>query len=147
MCLNFRIRSKPDRSPASPASIIWGAAYAGIVSMGGEPDGAPYPIMTAIGRREQPARIAMAAICAALLYRETYGPGPVSGFVRCSIPTSTITEAGVETLSLSKGAISPTRSGFALLVRGSSRDFQGERSLHDHKSHRSTISFQDCAAR
>ncbi|HYR79975.1 MAG TPA: CoA transferase, partial [Candidatus Dormibacteraeota bacterium] len=57
-----------------PGFDYLGAAYAGIVSMGGEPDGAPMVIMTAIGDVSTGAH-AMGAICAALLYRERTGRG------------------------------------------------------------------------
>ena len=92
-----------------PGFDYLGAAYAGIVSMGGEPDGAPYVIMSAIGDVSTGAH-ATGAICAALLYRERTGIGQ-------QLDISLLDtyfhyhEAAVETYSLSKGAISPTRSG------------------------------------
>ncbi|MGO9449783.1 MAG: CaiB/BaiF CoA transferase family protein [Candidatus Binataceae bacterium] len=92
-----------------PGFDYLGAAYAGIVSMGGEPDGAPYVIMSAIGDVSTGAH-AMGAICAALLYRERTGLGQ---YLEVSLLDTYFHyhEAGVEALSLSKGAINPTRSG------------------------------------
>jgi len=92
-----------------PGFDYLGAAYAGIVSMGGEPDGAPYVIMSAIGDVSTGAH-AMGAICAALLYRERTGQGQ---YLDLSLLDTYFHyhEAAVETYSLSKGAISPTRSG------------------------------------
>jgi crotonobetainyl-CoA:carnitine CoA-transferase CaiB-like acyl-CoA transferase len=92
-----------------PGFDYLGAAYAGIVSMGGEPDGAPYVIMSAIGDVSTGAH-AMGAICAALLYRERTGLGQ---HLDLSLLDTYFHyhEAAVETYSLSKGAISPTRSG------------------------------------
>lgn len=92
-----------------PGFDYLGAAYAGIVSMGGEPEGAPYVIMTAIGDVSTGAH-AMGAVCAALLYRERTGLGQ---YIDLSLLDTYFHyhEAGVETLSLSKGAIKPTRSG------------------------------------
>jgi crotonobetainyl-CoA:carnitine CoA-transferase CaiB-like acyl-CoA transferase len=86
-----------------------GAAYAGIASMAGEPEGAPYVVMAAIGDVSTGAH-AMGAICAALLYRERTGRGQ---YLDLSLLDTYFHyhEAGVETLSLSKGAIKPTRSG------------------------------------
>jgi crotonobetainyl-CoA:carnitine CoA-transferase CaiB-like acyl-CoA transferase len=92
-----------------PGFDYLGAAYAGIVSTGGEPEGPPYVIMTAIGDVSTGAH-AMGAICAALLYRERTGRGQ---YLDLSLLDTYFHyhEAGVETLSLSKGAIKPTRSG------------------------------------
>lgn len=92
-----------------PGFDYLGAAYAGIVSMGGEPNGAPYVIMSAIGDVSTGAH-AMGAICAALLYRERTGIGQ---YLDISLLDTYFHyhEAGVETFSLSKGAIQPTRSG------------------------------------
>ncbi len=92
-----------------PGFDYLGAAYAGIVSMGGERDGAPYVIMSAIGDVSTGAH-AMGAICAALLYRERAGLGQ---YLDLSLLDTYFHyhEAGVEILSLSKGEISPTRSG------------------------------------
>lgn len=92
-----------------PGFDYLGAAYAGIVSMGGEPNGAPYVIMSAIGDVSTGAH-AMGAICAALLYRERHGLGQ---FIDISLLDTYFHyhEAAVETFSLSKGEISPTRSG------------------------------------
>ena len=92
-----------------PGFDFLGAAYAGIVSMGGEPEGAPYVIMSAIGDVSTGAH-AMGAICAALLYRERTGCGQ---HLDLSLLDTYFHyhESGVQTLSLSKGAIKPTRSG------------------------------------
>jgi crotonobetainyl-CoA:carnitine CoA-transferase CaiB-like acyl-CoA transferase len=92
-----------------PGFDYLGAAYAGIVSMGGEPDGAPYVTMSAIGDVSTGAH-AMGAICAALLYRERTGMGQ---HLDLSLLDTYFHyhEAAVETYSLSKGAVSPTRSG------------------------------------
>ncbi len=94
---------------SEPGFDYLGAAYAGIVSMGGEPDGPPFVIMTAIGDVSTGAH-AMGAICAALLYRERTGRGQ---YLDVSLLDTYFHyhEAGVETLTLSKGAINPTRSG------------------------------------
>ena len=94
---------------SEPGFDYLGAAYAGIVSMGGERDGAPMVIMTAIGDVSTGAH-AMGAICAALLYRERTGRGQ---HLDLSLLDTYFHyhEAGVETLSLSRGAIKPTRSG------------------------------------
>jgi crotonobetainyl-CoA:carnitine CoA-transferase CaiB-like acyl-CoA transferase len=92
-----------------PGFDFLGASYAGIVSMGGERGGAPYVIMSAIGDVSTGAH-AMGAICAALLYRERTGLGQ---HLDLSLLDTYFHyhEAGVEILSLSKGEISPTRSG------------------------------------
>ncbi len=92
-----------------PGYDYLGAAYAGIVSMGGEPEGAPYVIMTALGDVSTGVH-AMGAVCAALLYRERTGLGQ---HLDISLLDSYFHyhEAGVETFSLSKGAFKPTRSG------------------------------------
>jgi len=94
---------------SQPGFDYLGAAYAGIVSMGGEPEGAPYVIMSAIGDVSTGAH-AMGAICAALLHRERTGLGQ---HLDISLLDTYFHyhEAAVETYSLSKGAISPTRSG------------------------------------
>src|SRR5882757_2715082 len=92
-----------------PGYDFLGASYAGIVSMGGEPGGAPYVIMSAIGDVSTGAH-AMGAICAALLYRERTGHGQ---YLDLSLLDTYFHyhESGVQSLSLSKGAIKPTRSG------------------------------------
>src|SRR5216683_259845 len=92
-----------------PGFDFLGAAYAGIVSMGGEPGGAPYVIMTALGDVSTGAH-AMGAICAALLYRERTGLGQ---YLDLSLLDTYFHyhESGIQSLSLSKGAIKPTRSG------------------------------------
>jgi len=92
-----------------PGFDFLGASYAGIVSMGGEPGGAPYVIMTALGDVSTGAH-AMGAICAALLYRERTGLGQ---YLDLSLLDTYFHyhESGIQSLSLSKGAINPTRSG------------------------------------
>lgn len=92
-----------------PGFDYLGAAYAGIVSMGGEANGPPYVIMTAIGDVSTGAH-AMGAICAALLYRERTGRGQ---HLDISLLDTYFHyhEAGVQMLTLSKGAINPSRSG------------------------------------
>ena len=92
-----------------PGFDYLGAAYAGIASMGGEPNGAPYVIMSAIGDVSTGAH-AMGAICAALLYRERTGIGQ---YLDISLLDTYFHyhEAAVETFSLSKGDVKPTRSG------------------------------------
>ncbi len=92
-----------------PGFDFLGASYAGIVSMGGEPGGAPYVIMTALGDVSTGAH-AMGAVCAALLYRERTGLGQ---YLDLSLLDTYFHyhESGVQSLSLSKGAINPTRSG------------------------------------
>ncbi len=92
-----------------PGFDYLGAAYAGIASMGGEAQGAPYVIMSAIGDVSTGAH-AMGAICAALLYRERSGIGQHLDISLLDIYFH-YHEAGVEMFSLSKGAIKPTRSG------------------------------------
>jgi crotonobetainyl-CoA:carnitine CoA-transferase CaiB-like acyl-CoA transferase len=92
-----------------PGFDYLGAAYAGITSMGGEPDGSPYFTMTAMGDVSTGAH-ACGAVCAALLYRERTGQGQ---HLDLSLLDTYFHyhEAGVETYSLSKGDFSPTRSG------------------------------------
>jgi crotonobetainyl-CoA:carnitine CoA-transferase CaiB-like acyl-CoA transferase len=92
-----------------PGFDYLGAAYAGIVSMGGEPKGPPYVTMTAMGDVSTGAH-AMGAICAALLYRERTGRGQ---YLDLSLLDTYFHyhEAGVQMLTLSKGAINPSRSG------------------------------------
>ena len=92
-----------------PGFDYLGAAYAGIASMGGEPDGAPYVTMSAIGDVSTGAH-AMGAICAALLYRERTGRGQ---YLDISLLDTYFHyhEAGVEMFSLSDGQIKPSRSG------------------------------------
>jgi crotonobetainyl-CoA:carnitine CoA-transferase CaiB-like acyl-CoA transferase len=92
-----------------PGFDYLGAAYAGIVSMGGDRDGAPYVTMTALGDVSTGAH-AMGAVCAALLYRERTGHGQ---YLDLSLLDTYFHyhESGIQSLSLSKGAINPTRSG------------------------------------
>jgi crotonobetainyl-CoA:carnitine CoA-transferase CaiB-like acyl-CoA transferase len=92
-----------------PGFDFLGAAYAGVTSMGGEAGGAPYFPMIALGDVSTGVH-AMGAICAALLYRERTGRGQ---HLDISLLDTYFHyhEAGVETHSLSKGALKPTRSG------------------------------------
>src|SRR6266849_5625895 len=92
-----------------PGFDYLGAAYAGIVSMCGEPNGAPYVPMVALGDVSTGVH-AMGAICAALLGRVRTGRGQ---HLDISLLDTYFHyhECGVETLSLSKGTINPTRSG------------------------------------
>jgi len=86
-----------------------GAAYAGISSMGGDPNGPPYFPMIAYGDVSTGVH-AMGAICAALLYRERTGRGQ---HLDISLLDSYFHyhEVGVQMHTLSKGEINPTRSG------------------------------------
>jgi crotonobetainyl-CoA:carnitine CoA-transferase CaiB-like acyl-CoA transferase len=92
-----------------PGFDYLGAAYAGIVSMCGDADSAPYMPMVAFGDVSTGAH-AMGAICAALLGRARTGRGQ---HLDISLLDTYFHyhECGVETHSLSQGAISPTRSG------------------------------------
>jgi len=93
----------------APGFDYLGASYAGVVSMCGEAGGAPYIPMIAFGDVSTGAH-AMGAICAALLGRARTGRGQ---HLDISLLDTYFHyhEAGVETYSLSKGKISPTRSG------------------------------------
>ena len=92
-----------------PGFDFLGAAYAGISSMGGEPDGSPYFAMTAMGDVSTGAH-ACGAVCAALLYRERSGIGQ---HLDLSLLDTYFHyhEAAVEAHSLTKGEFQPTRSG------------------------------------
>jgi crotonobetainyl-CoA:carnitine CoA-transferase CaiB-like acyl-CoA transferase len=92
-----------------PGFDYLGAAYSGVVSMGGEKDGPPYVMMVALGDVSTGAH-AMGAICAALLYRERHGKGQ---YLDISLldTYAHYHEASFEMFSLSKGAIQPSRSG------------------------------------
>ena len=92
-----------------PGYDYLGAAYAGVVSMCGEPDGAPYFPMIALGDVSTGVH-AMGAICAALLGRTRTGRGQ---HLDISLLDTYFHyhEAGVQTHTLSKGEIKPTRSG------------------------------------
>src|SRR5580658_10590538 len=92
-----------------PGFDFLGAAYAGVTSMGGEAGGAPYFPMIAFGDVSTGVH-AMGAICAALLYCERTGRGQ---HLDISLLDSYFHyhEAGVQMHSLSKGKISPSRSG------------------------------------
>jgi crotonobetainyl-CoA:carnitine CoA-transferase CaiB-like acyl-CoA transferase len=86
-----------------------GAAYAAVVSMGGEPDGPPYVPHLAIGDVSTGAH-AMGAIACALLYREKTGR---SQHLDLSLLDTYFHyhEASVQMYSLSGGAFKPTRPG------------------------------------
>ena len=92
-----------------PGFDYLGAAYAGIVSMCGEPNGAPYVPMVALGDVSTGAH-AMGAICAALLGRARTGHGQ---HLDISLLDTYMHyhECGIETHSLSRGEVEPTRSG------------------------------------
>jgi crotonobetainyl-CoA:carnitine CoA-transferase CaiB-like acyl-CoA transferase len=92
-----------------PGFDYLGAAYAGIVSMCGEPNGAPYVPMVALGDVSTGVH-AMGAICAALLGRARTGRGQ---HLDISLLDTYMHyhECGIEAYSLSNGAINPTRSG------------------------------------
>lgn len=86
-----------------------GAAYSGIASMGGEVGGPPLFPMVAMGDVSTGAH-AMGAICAALLYRERTGQGQHLDLSLLDTYAH-YHEASFQMHSLSKGALSPTRSG------------------------------------
>lgn len=86
-----------------------GAAYSGVTSMGGEKGGTPVFPMVAIGDVSTGAH-AMGAICAALLYRERTGRGQHLDLSLLDTYAH-YHEASFQMYSLSKGAITPTRSG------------------------------------
>ena len=86
-----------------------GAAYSGVTSMGGEKDGPPMFAMVALGDVSTGAH-AMGAICAALLYRERTGRGQHLDIALLDTYAH-YHEASFQMHSLSKGKISPTRSG------------------------------------
>jgi crotonobetainyl-CoA:carnitine CoA-transferase CaiB-like acyl-CoA transferase len=92
-----------------PGFDYLGAAYAGIVSMCGERDGAPYVPMVALGDVSTGAH-AMGAICAALLGRARTGRGQ---HLDISLLDTYFHyhEATVQAHTVSKGTINPTRSG------------------------------------
>ena len=94
---------------AQPGFDTLGAAYAGITSMGGEPNGPPYVVMAAVGDVSTGAH-AMGAIACALLYRERSGRGQ---YLDLSLLDTYFHyhEASVQIHSLSKGAYKPMRSG------------------------------------
>jgi crotonobetainyl-CoA:carnitine CoA-transferase CaiB-like acyl-CoA transferase len=100
-----------------------GAAYSGITSMGGEKDGPPLFPMVAIGDVSTGAH-AMGAICAALLYRERTGRGQHLDLSLLDTYAH-YHEASFQMHSLSKGAISPTRSGAHSWYAAPAGVFQG----------------------
>jgi len=93
----------------APGFDTLGAAYAGITSMGGEPDGPPYVTHAAIGDVSTGAHAAL-AICASLLYRVKTGRGQ---YLDLSLLDTYFHyhEASVQMLSLSGGEINPFRAG------------------------------------
>jgi len=96
-------------APQEPGFDWVGAAYSGITSMGGEKDGSPLFAMVALGDVSTGAH-AMGAICAALLYRERTGRGQRLDLSLLDTYAH-YHEASFQMYSLSKGAITPTRSG------------------------------------
>ena len=92
-----------------PGYDYLGGAYAGITSMGGEPDGTPYFAMTATGDTSTGAN-ACGAVCDALLYRERTGQGQ---YLDLSLLDAYFYfhDQAVERYSLTKGEYKPTRSG------------------------------------
>jgi crotonobetainyl-CoA:carnitine CoA-transferase CaiB-like acyl-CoA transferase len=92
-----------------PGFDTLGAAYAGIVSMGGEAHGSPYVPQAAIGDVSTGANAAL-AICAALLYRGRTGRGQ---YLDVSLLDTYFHyhEVSVQMHSLSGGEIKPFRSG------------------------------------
>ena len=100
-----------------------GAAYSGITSMGGEKDGPPMFPMVAMGDVSTGAH-AMGAICAALLYRERTGRGQHLDLSLLDTYAH-YHEASFQMYSLSKGAISPTRSGAHLWYAAPAGVFKG----------------------
>jgi crotonobetainyl-CoA:carnitine CoA-transferase CaiB-like acyl-CoA transferase len=92
-----------------PGFDTLGAAYAGITSMGGEPDGPPYAPGAAIGDVSTGAH-AMGAIACALLYRERSGRGQ---YLDLSLLDTYFHfhEVSVQMHSLSGGKFKPNRSG------------------------------------
>jgi crotonobetainyl-CoA:carnitine CoA-transferase CaiB-like acyl-CoA transferase len=92
-----------------PGFDTLGAAYAGVTSMGGEPDGPPYVPQAAIGDVSTGAHAAL-AICAALLYRGRTGRGQ---YLDVSLLDTYFHyhEISVQMYSLSGGEIKPFRAG------------------------------------
>jgi len=109
-----------------PGFDYLGAAYAGIVSMCGDPNGAPYVPMVALGDVSTGVH-AMGAICVALLGRARTGRGQ---HLDISLLDTYIHyhECGIEVHSLSKGEINPTRSGLHSWYAVPAGIFKG----HDH---------------
>ncbi|MCE2487622.1 MAG: CoA transferase [Desulfurellaceae bacterium] len=100
-----------------------GAAYSGITSMGGEKGGSPIFPMVAMGDVSTGAH-AMGAVCAALLYRERTGRGQHLDLSLLDTYAH-YHEAGFQMYSLSKGAISPSRSGAHSWYASPAGVFQG----------------------
>jgi len=92
-----------------PGFDMLGAAYSGITSMGGEKNGPPMFAMVALGDVSTGAH-AMGAICAALLYRERTGRGQHLDLSLLDTYAH-YHEASFQIHSMSKGKITPTRSG------------------------------------
>ena len=100
-----------------------GAAYSGITSMGGEKGGSPIFPMVAMGDVSTGAH-AMGAVCAALLYRERTGRGQHLDLSLLDTYAH-YHEASFQMYSLSKGAISPSRSGAHSWYASPAGVFQG----------------------
>lgn len=109
----------------APGFDTLGAAYAGITSMGGEPEGPPYVTHAAIGDVSTGAHAAL-AICGALLYRGRTGRGQ---HLDLSLLDTYFHyhEASVQMLSLSGGAIEPTRNGLHSAYLAPVGIFKGQR--------------------
>jgi crotonobetainyl-CoA:carnitine CoA-transferase CaiB-like acyl-CoA transferase len=92
-----------------PGFDTLGAAYAGITSMGGEPNGPPYSTMAAVGDVSTGAH-AMGAIACALLYRERTGRGQ---YLDLSLLDTYFHyhDLNVQMHSLTKGEYKPHRAG------------------------------------
>ncbi len=94
---------------SQPGFDALGAAYAGITSMSGEPEGPPYVAHAAIGDVSTGAH-ALGAIACALLHRERTGRGQ---YLDLSLLDTYFHyhEASVQIYSLTNGAFKPIRSG------------------------------------
>ncbi len=116
-----------------PGFDYLGAAYAGITSMGGEPDGSPYFAMTAMGDVSTGAH-ACGAVCAALLYRERTGEGAASRSLDLLDTYFHYHEAARRgaPASLSKGEFKADPLGDPVVVCAPVRRVQSKESLHDH---------------
>jgi len=92
-----------------PGFDTLGAAYAGITSMCGEPDGPPYGPGAAVGDVSTGTH-AMGAIVCALLYRERTGRGQ---YIDISLLDNYFSyhDMNVQMLSVTKGEYKPNRSG------------------------------------
>jgi len=93
----------------APGFDTLGASYAGVVSMCGEAGEPPYFPMVALGDVSTAVH-AMGAICAALLGRARTGKGQHLDISLLDVYI-TFHEAGIQSHSLSKGEIKPSRAG------------------------------------